>query len=64
VIVIVKIDVERGTASASVSRRPQVRKRGRPLDKERHLTLTATKPWEAQGISERTWYRRQKEGGA
>lgn len=35
------------------------KRKGRPLDKERHLTLAATKPWQAEGISERTWYRRQ-----
>jgi hypothetical protein len=32
-------------------------KRGRPLAKDAHKTLSATKPWEAEGISRRTWYR-------
>jgi len=32
---------------------------GRPLDKDRGKTLTARKPWEAEGMSRRTWYRRQ-----
>ncbi len=36
------------------------RKAGRPLDSERHMTLTATKPWAAAGMSRRTWYRRQR----
>lgn len=40
---------------------PRETKRGRPLAKDRDKTLTATKPWVAEGISERTWYRRQKE---
>ncbi len=37
------------------------RKKGRPRIEERHLTLTAQKPWEALGMSRRTWERRQKE---
>lgn len=43
---------------------PRETKRGRPLAKDRDKTLTATKPWVAEGISERTWYRRQKEKAA
>lgn len=34
---------------------------GRPLAGEAHLTNEATKPWEALGMSRRTWYRRRKE---
>jgi hypothetical protein len=34
-------------------------RRGRPSQEDRARTLTATKPWEAEGISQRTWYRRQ-----
>ncbi len=37
----------------------QPRKAGRPLDSERHMTLTATKPWIEAGMSRRTWYRRR-----
>ncbi len=37
-------------------------KSGRPLDSQKHLTLAATKPWVAEGMSRRTWYRRQAEG--
>lgn len=33
----------------------------KPLAKDAHKTLMATRPWEAAGISRRTWYRRQKE---
>jgi hypothetical protein len=33
-------------------------KRGRPKKGASEGTLTATKPWEAMGISQRTWYRR------
>ena len=36
-------------------------KAGRPLDSQKHLTLTATKPWVAEGMSRRTWYRRRGE---
>jgi uncharacterized protein (DUF2384 family) len=36
------------------------RKSGRPLDSQKHTTLTATKPWVAEGMSRRTWYRRRK----
>jgi hypothetical protein len=35
-------------------------KTGRPLAKDADKTLMATKPWEAEGMSRRTWYRRQK----
>ena len=35
-------------------------KRGRPLAKDKDATLTATKPWEAEGMSRATWYGRQK----
>ena len=42
-------------------RQPSLRRLGRPLDKDRHLSLSATQPWIAEGMSERTWYRRQKE---
>lgn len=33
----------------------------KPLAKDAAKTLAATKPWEAEGLSRRTWYRRQKE---
>ena len=37
---------------------------GRPPSSESHLTNEAQKPWEAQGISRRTWYRlRSKKRG-
>lgn len=39
---------------------------GRPRAKDADKTLSATKPWEAEGISRRTWYRerRKAEGKA
>lgn len=40
---------------------PGPREFKRPLAKDSHKTLTATKPWEAEGMSRATWYRRQKE---
>lgn len=36
-------------------------KRGRPLAKDRDKTLTATKPWVAEDMSESTWRRRRAE---
>jgi hypothetical protein len=36
------------------------RKPGRPSKEDRARTLTATKPWEAEGISQRTWYRKKR----
>jgi hypothetical protein len=36
-------------------------KRGRPRLEDAKSTLAATKPWDKLGMSERTWYRRQKE---
>jgi hypothetical protein len=35
--------------------------RGRPRIEDRDKTIEARKPWEALGMSRRTWYRRQKE---
>jgi hypothetical protein len=39
-------------------------KPGRPTEEARKakLTLTAQKPWKAEGISRAQWYRRQKAG--
>ena len=37
------------------------RKRGRPRLGESHLTLAHTKPWSVAGMSQATWYRRQRE---
>jgi hypothetical protein len=45
-----------GSSPAGGSRKFQ-----KPRIEERHKTLAATKPWEALGMSRRTWYRRQKE---
>ena len=38
-------------------------KTGRPRIEDRDKTLAATKPWLKLGMSERTWYRRQREKG-
>jgi hypothetical protein len=32
---------------------------GRPLAKDADKALSRTKPWEAEGMSRRTWYRRR-----
>lgn len=37
-------------------------RRGRPLRGDRDKTLEATKPWEAEGMSRRTWFKRKAEG--
>jgi hypothetical protein len=34
---------------------------GRHLAKDKHKTLAALRPWEAEEMSRRTWYRRQRE---
>jgi len=39
---------------------PGTPRTGRPLDSKRHLTLKATEPWKKEGMSRRTWFRRQK----
>lgn len=36
-------------------------KRGRPLAKDAAKALMKTKPWEAEGMSRASWYRRQFE---
>jgi hypothetical protein len=36
-------------------------KKGRARLEDRRSTIEATKPWEALGMSRRTWYRRRKE---
>jgi len=38
---------------------PRPRAFRKPLAKDAHKTLMATKPWEAEGISRRTWYRQK-----
>ena len=43
------------------SNRLEARPKGRPRIGHRTETLTHTKPWEVEGMSERTWYRRQRE---
>ena len=35
----------------------------RPLAKDRDKTLSAIKPWETEGMSRASWYRRKKEQG-
>jgi hypothetical protein len=47
------------TLKAADAKNPP-RKRGRPFEADRERTLRATQPWVSQGISESTWYRRQK----
>lgn len=39
----------------------KTRRRGRPLAKEAHLSFERTKPWEKEGVSKATWYRRKRE---
>lgn len=46
---------------AGVAPGPRKHKQGRPRLGTEASTLSATKPWIAEGMSERTWYRRQKE---
>lgn len=47
--------------SAGVATGPREFKK--PLAKDAHKTLMATKPWDIEGISRRTWYRRNKSNG-
>ncbi len=46
-----------GPAEAKADAAPAIRKRGRP----RVDAPEVEKPWVAAGLTERTWYRRQKE---
>lgn len=39
---------------------PGPREFKKSLAKDAHKTLMATKPWEAEGMSRRTWYRRRQ----
>lgn len=50
-----------GSRHRCVPKPDVIREFRRPLAKNREQTLTATRPWEAEGISRRTWYRRQRE---
>lgn len=34
--------------------------KGRPLDKDLPYSFERTRPWEAEGMSRRTWYRRRR----
>jgi hypothetical protein len=51
------------TEPAKVSRGGDVRDgpKAEQSPEDRDKTLAATKPWEAAGMSRRTWYRRQAE---
>jgi hypothetical protein len=40
---------------------PNSKRGGRPLARDAANSLSRTKPWEAEGMSRRTWYRRTKE---
>lgn len=55
-----KRPVESAQSGNNCTPRPAL-KRGRPLAKDITKTLAATKPWESEGMSRRTWYRRQAE---
>lgn len=52
---------KKSLASPGGTRGPKKGTGGRPRLEDRGKTLTATKPWEAAGMSQRTWFRRQKE---
>ena len=41
---------------------PTTPKKGRPFKDQADKSLTATKPWEAAGVSRASWYRSQKKG--
>ena len=47
--------------SATAGVTPSPRAFRKPLAKDADKTLMATKPWEAEGMSRRTWYRRRAE---
>lgn len=52
---------ETGRGEAEHSSRPANSPAFRkPLAKDAHKTLMAIKPWESEGVSRRTWYRRRK----
>jgi hypothetical protein len=40
---------------------PSGRRVGRPRLEDKGNTLAATRPWEALGMSRRSWFRREKE---
>ncbi len=57
------LDEGGGVAHDMVSAAEAKVRRGRPLLSEAHLTLTATKPWEAEGKPRSTWYRHRRDKG-
>ena len=36
-------------------------KRGRPVKGTEDATIAANRPWETEGVSRKTWYRRRKD---
>ena len=50
---------KRSSAAGSNRSAPVKPKVGRPLASAKDKTLEATKPWIADGVSRRTWYRRR-----
>lgn len=55
-------EVKGGRIGGRSSATPPPVKRGRPRAGDRGETLAVTKPWEAHGISQATYYRRLKTG--
>jgi hypothetical protein len=53
-------DTNRGSMESPRAEPPPARLRGRPLKGLEANTLQALAPWTDEGISRRTWYRRQK----
>lgn len=46
-------------SKVGVATDPLDSKQGRPLAKDAPYSFERTKPWEAEGMSRRTWYRRK-----
>lgn len=56
-----KRDVRSNGLPARTDAQAPRRRKGRPLERDIHLTPERIKPWLSLGMSRRTWYRRQKE---
>lgn len=55
------VDLCRSSVSKQSKSPGSVKRGGRPLAKDADKATERTKPWRAEGISRRTWYRRQAE---
>ena len=59
----VDLDIRLNLSATHVRARLSIRPnpKGRPLERDRQRSFEQTRPWEKEGMSRTTWYRRRKQ---